>query len=112
MDTGLLKQARARFGVELHPALCSEALAGIQEILNARLLRCLEYHALATSVLAGQQSLKYLSSTSCRYSEDLSGVLLGYTNERILSMKVSMHLCISVKAGDTNLLWAIPACKE
>ncbi|KAK9868896.1 hypothetical protein WJX84_008253 [Apatococcus fuscideae] len=65
MDTGILRQAQALFGVELHPSQCSEALTGVQEILNARLLR---------------------------YSEDLSGVLLAYNNERILSMQAPVHI--------------------
>ncbi|KAK9816408.1 hypothetical protein WJX74_010482 [Apatococcus lobatus] len=65
MDGSILKQARATFGVDLHPALCSEALTGVQEILNARLLR---------------------------YSEDLSGVLLAYNNECILSMQAPVHV--------------------
>lgn len=64
MTAEWLKDVRARFSIDLHPSKAQDVMGGIKEILNAKLL--------------------------C-YDDDLGGVMLCHSNERLLSKQGNIH---------------------
>jgi len=90
MEREALHKAAIKFSLDLHPSATADVMEGVRDQLNAVLLRyqfCAATH-ISTACFAVRK--RELHFCSCRYSTYLEGVLISYTQPRILSQQVGV----------------------
>ena len=100
MEAGVLREGRATFSLDLHPAYSNNALQGVQQQLDSRLLRysnlvstlkdsrALQRGIADTAILFPQNIARDSSGKLRRWDDGLGGVLLAYKNLQRLPAQV------------------------
>lgn len=89
MEPQALHRASVKFALDLHPSATGDVMEGIRDQLNSLLLRSvLHLYSVHDQNDIGRAQSPHRLFHLCRYSAHLEGVLVSYTNPRILSQQV------------------------
>lgn len=91
MEREALHKAAIKFSLDLHPSATGDVMEGVRDQLNAVLLRCkfmCTLQFMHRNIEVNLWLLNLNTVCCCRYSTYLEGVLVSYTQPRIVSQQV------------------------